>query len=58
MVYIYNHSGINCVWIINNSTEVLDKLHKINRTSRDGQFDSYDEYPHNTLKNNISIFGL
>ena len=24
---IYNHSGINCFWIINNSTEVLDRLH-------------------------------
>ena len=23
---IYNHSGINCFWIINNSTQVLDKL--------------------------------
>ena len=24
---LYNHSGINCFWIINNSTEVLDRLH-------------------------------
>ena len=39
---IYNHSGINCFWIINNSTEVLDRLHKINNTSRAKQFDSYD----------------
>ena len=27
---IYNHSGINCFWIINNSTEVLDRIHQIN----------------------------
>ena len=56
---IYNHSGINCFWIINNSTEVLDRLHKINKTSRAKQFDSYDfatlytNIPHNALKNNI-----
>ena len=28
---IYNHSGINCFGIINNSTEVLDRLHKLIR---------------------------
>ena len=56
---IYNHSGINCFWIINNSTEVLERLHKINKTSRAKQFDSYDfatlytNIPHNALKNNI-----
>ena len=56
---IYNHSGINCFWIINNSTEVLDRLHKINKISRAKQFDSYDfatlytNIPHNALKNNI-----
>ena len=56
---IYNHSGINFFGIINNSTEVLDRLHKINKTSRAKQFDSYDfatlymNIPHNTLKNNI-----
>ena len=60
---IYNHSGINCFWIINNSTEVLDRLHKINKTSRAKQFDSYNfatlytNIPHNALKNNIrSLF--
>ena len=35
---IYNHSGINCFWIINNSTEVLDRLHQINKTSRAKNF--------------------
>ena len=39
---IYNHSAINCFWISNNSTEVLDRLHQINKTSRARQFDSYD----------------
>ena len=44
---------------INNSTEVLDRLHEINKTSRARQFDSYDfatlytNIPHNALKNNI-----
>ena len=52
---IYNHSGINCFWIINNSTEVLDRLHKINKTSR-VSYDFatlYTNIPHNALKNNI-----
>ena len=56
---IYNHSGINCYWIINNSTEVLDELHQINKTSRARKFYRYDfttlytNIPHNALKNNI-----
>ena len=56
---IYSHSGVNCFWIINNSTEVLDRLHQINKTSRARKFDSYDfatlytNIPHNALKNNI-----
>ena len=56
---IYNHSGINCFWIINHSTEVLDRLHQINKTSRARKFDSndfatlYTNIPHNALKNNI-----
>ena len=56
---IYNHSGINCFWIVNNSTEVLDRLHQINKTSRSRRFDSYDfatlytNIPHNALKNNV-----
>ena len=46
-------------WIVNNSTEVLDRLHQINKTSRARLFDSYDfatlytNIPHNALKNNI-----
>ena len=56
---IYNHSGINCFWIINNSTEVLEWLYQINKTSKARKFDSYDfatlymNIPHNGLKNNI-----
>ena len=58
-VGIYNHSRINCFWIINNSTEVLDRLHQIIKTSRARKFDNYDfpilytNIPHNALKNNI-----
>ena len=56
---IYNHSRIICFGIINNSTEVLDRLHQINKTSRARKYDSYDfatlytNIPHNALKNNI-----
>ena len=56
---IYNHSGINCFWIINNSTDVRDRLHQINKTIKARQFDSYDfatlytNIPH-ALKNNIT----
>ena len=53
---IYNHSGIDCFWIVNNSTEVLDRLYQINKTSRAKRFDSYNfatNIPHNALKNNI-----
>ena len=55
---IYNHSGINCFWIINNSTEVLDRLHQMNKTSRARKFYCYDFATlytniHNPLKNNI-----
>ena len=28
---IYKHSGINCFWIINNSTVVLGRVHQINK---------------------------
>ena len=44
---------------VNNSTEVLDRLHQINKTSRARHFDSndfatlYTNIPHNALKNNI-----
>ena len=30
---IYNNTGVNCFWIINNSQQVLDKLHTINHFS-------------------------
>ena len=59
IVMVYNHSGINCFWIINNSTEVLDRLHQINKTLRARQFDIYNfatlytNTPHNALKENI-----
>ena len=39
---ISKHSGINCFWFVNNSTEVLDMLHQMNKTSRARRFDSYD----------------
>ena len=56
---VFKHIGINCFWIINNCTEVLDRLHQINKTSRARRFDSYDfatfytNIPHDALKNNI-----
>ena len=57
----YNHSEINCFWIVNNSTEVLDRLHQMDKTSRARRFDSYDfatlytNIPHNALKNIRSL---
>ena len=56
---IYKHTGVNCFWIIENSTEVLDRLHNINKTSRAKCFDSYDfatlytNIPHDALKTNV-----
>ena len=50
---------VNCFWIINSSTEVLDRLYQINKTSRARRFDSYDfatlytNIPHDALKNNV-----
>ena len=56
---IYKHTGVNCFWIVENSVEVLKKLHNINETSRAKYFDSYDfatlytNIPHDALKNNV-----
>ena len=56
---IYRNTGVNCFWIIDNSREVLDKLHAINRTLKAKSFDSYDfatlytNIPHAALKINI-----
>ena len=56
---IYRYTGVNCFWIIDNSKEVLDRLHTINKTSQAKSFDSYDfatlytNIPHEALKNNI-----
>ena len=60
---IYDHSGMNCFWIINNSIGVLDKLHQINMTSRARRLDTYIfstlymNIPHNAVKNNIRSLG-
>ena len=56
---IYRHTGVNCFWVIDNSKEVLDRLHNINKTSSAKSFDSYDfatlytNIPHDALKNNM-----
>ena len=56
---IYRHTGVNCFWVIDNSKEVLDRLHNINKTSSAKSFDSYDfatlytNIPHDALKNNV-----
>ena len=53
------HTGVNCFWIIDNSTEVLRKLNKLNRTRRTEHFDSFDfstlytNIPHNLLLQSI-----
>ena len=56
---IYKHTGVNCYWIVESSSEVLERLHNINKTSRAKCFDSYDfatlytNIPHDALKNNM-----
>ena len=58
---IYKNTRVNCFWIIDNSKEVLDKLHTCNtkKTSHEKSFDSYDfatlytNIPHDTLKTNM-----
>ena len=50
---------MNCYWVIDNSKEVLDRLHNINKVSGAKCFDSYDfatlytNIPHDGLKSNI-----
>ena len=57
---IYRRTGVNFYWVIDNSKEVLDRLHNINTVSGAKCFDSYDfatlytnNIPHDWLKNNI-----
>ena len=47
---IIRNSGANCFWIINNSTQVLNKLNKLNNTTIATHFDSFD---FSTLYTNI-----
>ena len=53
---IYKNTGINCFWIINNSQQVLNRVHNISSARC---FDSYDfstlytSIPHNSLKVNL-----
>ena len=54
---ITRNSGANCFWIINNSTQVLNKLSKLNNTIAATHFDSFDfatlytNIPHDLLGN-------
>ena len=53
---IYRHTGVNCFWVIDNSKEVFDGLHNINKTSSAKSFDFatlYTNIPHDTLINNM-----
>ena len=53
---ISNNTSINCFWIINNSQQILDKLHRINHFSKAKHFDTFDfstlytSIPHISLK--------
>ena len=47
---IYRNTGVNCFWIIDNSTQVLEKLSRLNKTKRAKHFDSFD---FSTLYTNI-----
>ena len=56
---IYRHTGVNCYWIIDNSKEILNRVHNINNVSQAKCFDIYDfatlytNIPHEGLKINI-----
>ena len=57
---IVRNTGVNCFWIIDNATEVLKKLKKVNRTKGARNFDSFDfstlytNIPHDLLLDSIS----
>ena len=54
---ILKNSGANCFWIIDNSTQVLNKLAKLNNSTTAKHFDSFDfstlytNIPHDLLLN-------
>ena len=56
---ITRNTGVNCFWIIDNATEVLKKLKKVNRTKGAKHFDSFDfstlytNIPHDLLLESI-----
>ena len=56
---IYRHTGVNCYWIVDNSKEVLNRLHNINNVSQAKYIDSYDfatlctNMPHEGLTMNV-----
>ena len=53
---IERRTGVNCFWVINNSTEVLQNLNKVNRAFALDSFDFstlYTNIPHNLLKTRI-----
>ena len=53
---IYNRTGVNCFWIVDNSQQVLNRLRKTNYFSPAKHFDSFDfstlytSIPHDSLK--------
>ena len=53
---IYNRTGVNCFWIVDNSQQVLNRLRKTNYFSPVKHFDSFDfstlysSIPHDSLK--------
>ena len=58
---INRHTGVNYFWIIDNTKEVSDKIHNINKMSSAKSFDSYDfatlytNIPHDALKDNMTV---
>ena len=57
---ISRNTGVNCFWIIDNATEVLTRLKKLNRAKMAKHFDSFDfstlytNIPHDLLLHSIS----
>ena len=59
---IQRQTGVNALWIINNSQQVLEMLERVNTYGKAQHFDSFDlstlytNIPHDLLQNNVQEF--
>ena len=50
---IYNRTGVNRMWVINNSSNVLDKIKDYNDNSNNDEIKNINTYDFSTLYTNI-----